>query len=132
MGVISDGSYDVEPGVLELRRSHSGFSCTHTRVTVGEATHAAGPGTRSTGQVPQARSRKNTSESDDGEEGGGAAGGAGHRNMSLVGGSCGALAEASDSGTLAAARESVAAAATASADEELAAAARAALGGANS
>ena len=120
---------DVEPGVLELRRSHSGFSCTHTRVTVGEATHAAGPGTRSTGQVPQALSRKNTSESDDGEEGGGAAGGAGHRNMSLVGGSCGALAEAYDSGTLAEARASAAAAATAaSADEDLAVAARAALG----
>ena len=122
---------DVEPGVLELRRSHSGFSCTHTRVTVGEATHAAGPGTRSTGQVPQALSRKNTSESDDGEEGGGAAGGAGPRNMSLVGGSCGALAEAFDSGTLAAARASAAATA-ASTDEDLAAAARAALGVANS
>ena len=120
---------DVEPGVLELRRSHSGFSCTHTRVTVGEATHAAGPGTRSTGQVPQALSRKNTSESDDGEEGGGAAGGAGPRNMSLVGGSCGALAEAFDSGALAEARVAATAAATAAgADDDLAAAAMSALG----
>ena len=119
---------DVEPGVLELRRSHSGFSCTHTRVTVGEATHAAGPGTRSTGQVPQALSRKNTSESDDGEEGGGA-GGAGPRNMSLVGGSCGALAEAFDSGALAEARVAATAAATAAgADDDLAAAAMSALG----
>ena len=36
---------DVKAGVYELRRSHSGFSSTHTPITAGAVTRAAGPGT---------------------------------------------------------------------------------------
>jgi len=35
---------DVAPGVLEMTRSHSGFTCTHFDISVGLATTAAGPG----------------------------------------------------------------------------------------
>ena len=42
---------DVHGGVIELRRSHSGFSSSHTPVDVGATTNVAGPGTeRSVGQ----------------------------------------------------------------------------------
>jgi len=35
----------VEPGIIELRRSHSGFSRIHTPITSGATTTQAGPGT---------------------------------------------------------------------------------------
>lgn len=38
---------DVQGGVIELRRSHSGFSATKTPINVGAATSVAGPGTDS-------------------------------------------------------------------------------------
>lgn len=42
---------DVQGGVIELRRSHSGFSVSHTPIDVGKTTTVAGPGTdRSVGQ----------------------------------------------------------------------------------
>ena len=37
---------EVHPGVIELRRSHSGFSCTHTSIEAGRTTSVAGPGTK--------------------------------------------------------------------------------------
>mmetsp|Transcript_73977 Transcript_73977/g.203668 ORF Transcript_73977/g.203668 Transcript_73977/m.203668 type:complete len:431 (-) Transcript_73977:234-1526(-) len=37
---------EVGAGVVELRRSHSGFHRSHTYIGVGAATRAAGPGTR--------------------------------------------------------------------------------------
>jgi len=40
---------DVNAGVIELRRSHSGFSTTHTSITSGRTTRAAGPGTHGQG-----------------------------------------------------------------------------------
>ena len=42
---------DVHAGVIELRRSHSGFSCTHTLIEEGAASTAAGPGANRKGQV---------------------------------------------------------------------------------
>jgi 6-phosphofructo-2-kinase len=36
---------EVGPGVIELRRSHSGFSTMHTPISSGRTTRAAGPGT---------------------------------------------------------------------------------------
>ena len=36
---------DVHQGVIELRRSHSGFSTSHTPIRVGRTTSATGPGT---------------------------------------------------------------------------------------
>merc|ERR1712238_386252 len=36
---------DVQPGVLELRRNHSGFSATQLSTKVGKATSSAGVGT---------------------------------------------------------------------------------------
>ena len=41
---------DVFPGVIELRRNHSGFVATHLEVSDGNATTAAGPGTTGTAQ----------------------------------------------------------------------------------
>ena len=41
---------DVFPGVIELRRIHSGFVATHLEVSDGNATTAAGPGTTGTAQ----------------------------------------------------------------------------------
>lgn len=41
----------VDPGVIELRRSHSGFSCTHHSISAGAASTAAGPGTSLEGQT---------------------------------------------------------------------------------
>lgn len=38
--------YEVDAGVIELRRSHSGFSMTHTPIHSGATTRAAGPGTQ--------------------------------------------------------------------------------------
>ena len=40
---------DVQAGVIELRRSHSGFSTTHTPICAGRTTRAAGPGTAGAG-----------------------------------------------------------------------------------
>ena len=37
---------EVRPGVLELRRTHSGFSVEHLEVSEGSATTCAGPGTQ--------------------------------------------------------------------------------------
>ena len=43
---------DVQGGVIELRRSHSGFSSSHTPIDVGKSTTVAGPGTvRGAGQA---------------------------------------------------------------------------------
>lgn len=45
----------VEPGIIELRRSHSGFSRIHTPITCGATTTQAGPGThRSFPSLPEA------------------------------------------------------------------------------
>jgi hypothetical protein len=47
---------DVQGGVIELRRSHSGFSSSHTPITVGATTRVAGPGTeRGAGQLSNIR-----------------------------------------------------------------------------
>ncbi|EOD20613.1 hypothetical protein EMIHUDRAFT_463915 [Emiliania huxleyi CCMP1516] len=37
---------EVKPGVLEFRRSHSGFSTTHLEVSSGAATNVSGPGSK--------------------------------------------------------------------------------------
>jgi hypothetical protein len=50
-GLAQLPNIEVSPGVIELRRSHSGFSCTHTVIEEGEASRAAGPGTNQSGQV---------------------------------------------------------------------------------
>ena len=43
---------EVPAGVIELRRSHSGFAVTHTPIESGATTRVAGPGTvASNGQV---------------------------------------------------------------------------------
>ena len=42
--------HDVQPGVLELRRTHSGFEIEHFAVAAGAVTTAAGPGTKATHQ----------------------------------------------------------------------------------
>ena len=42
---------EVHPGVIELRRSHSGFSVTHTSLDRGEVSRVAGPGTNLEGQT---------------------------------------------------------------------------------
>mmetsp|Transcript_47319 Transcript_47319/g.153619 ORF Transcript_47319/g.153619 Transcript_47319/m.153619 type:complete len:357 (-) Transcript_47319:251-1321(-) len=39
-------SLEVKPGVLEFRRSHSGFSTTHFEVSAGAATNVSGPGSK--------------------------------------------------------------------------------------
>ena len=41
----------VHPGVIELRRSHSGFSVTHTSIERGATSRVAGPGTKLAGQA---------------------------------------------------------------------------------
>lgn len=44
---------EVQPGIHELRRSHSGFAYMHVPVKVGAATNQAGPGTESKFQRKQ-------------------------------------------------------------------------------
>jgi 6-phosphofructo-2-kinase len=44
---------EVQPGVIELRRSHSGFTRTHTPILRGATTTAAGPGTAAYGSTLQ-------------------------------------------------------------------------------
>ena len=42
---------EVQPGVIELRRSHSGFTTTYTKISHGATSRAAGPGTNLEGQT---------------------------------------------------------------------------------
>ena len=44
----------LSEGIIELRRSHSGFSCTHLAIDAGATTRVAGPGTNKAGQADNA------------------------------------------------------------------------------
>ena len=50
-GLESLPNMEVRSGVIELRRSHSGFSSTHTDIDRGAISRIAGPGTNLSGQT---------------------------------------------------------------------------------
>ena len=50
-GLESLPNMELRSGVIELRRSHSGFSSTHTEIDRGQISRIAGPGTNLSGQT---------------------------------------------------------------------------------
>ena len=52
---------EVHPGVIELRRSHSGFEHRFTKISSGAVSQAAGPGTNLAGQKNTRRETRSNS-----------------------------------------------------------------------